>query len=197
MIRHRLLLICTLMLVQSACSPAATTAYTGERADINQAIQAATLGPGDSVAVRVYLHKDLDGNYVIAPTGSITFPLLGEIHCEGLTPDGLGKLIAARLAAGYIRNPQVIVSIDKLNSKNVYVLGKVSKPGKFVFADRMTIIDAITLAGGFAALAEKNYTIVTRNDRRIPLPVEKIMQGLARNFFLEPGDIVFVPQSIM
>ncbi|MCB9738148.1 MAG: polysaccharide export protein [Deltaproteobacteria bacterium] len=197
MTRQRLLLLCTMACLHAACSPAATTAYVGERTDINQAVQASTLGPGDSVAVRVYLHKDLDGVYVVAPTGGITFPLLGEIHCEGLTPDGLGKRIAAQLAAGYIRNPQVIVSIAKLNSKNVYVLGKVTKPGKFVFVDRMTIIDAITLAGGFASLAEKNYTIVTRNDRRIPLPVEKIMQGLASNFFLEPGDIVYVPQSIM
>ncbi|MEY3012364.1 MAG: hypothetical protein RIT45_1099 [Pseudomonadota bacterium] len=180
-----------------ACSPAATTNYVNEQQDIRQAVQASTLGTGDSVNIRVYLHEDLKGTYEVSPQGTITFPLLGEVACEGLTAAALARRLSERLANGFVRNPQVIVSIAALNSKKIYVLGKVSKPGKFQYTDGMTIIEAITLAGGFAPLAETNYTIVTRNERRIPLPVEKIMQGLAANFYLEPGDIVFVPQSLM
>jgi polysaccharide export outer membrane protein len=81
------------------------------------------------------------------------------------------------------------------------VLGEVKSPGRFNYGDRMTIVEAVTLAGGFTTLAERNYAIVTRGEaagtRRVAVPVEKIMQGLAANFLLQPGDIVFVPETIL
>jgi protein involved in polysaccharide export with SLBB domain len=134
---------------------------------------------------------------VIAPEGTINFPLAGEVHVEGLDVTQIGHVLRDRLAAGYIREPQVMVTLKALNSKKVYVLGQVRTPGRYAFTEDMTIVEAVTLAGGFANLAERNYTIVTRGTRRIPIPVEKIMQGLASNFPLQPGDIVYVPQSIL
>jgi protein involved in polysaccharide export with SLBB domain len=184
-------------LASAACSTTASGNYRDVGGDAREAIQASALGPGDEIAIRVYLHQDLDGTYTVSPTGTIMFPLVGEFPCEGLTATDLATRLRSRLADGYLRDPHVIVTVKTFNSKKVYVLGQVRKPGRFAFADGMSVVEAVTLAGGFAPLAEKNYTIVTRNDRRIPVPVEKIMQGLAKNFLLQPGDIVYIPQTIL
>ena len=183
--------------VLSACSTTASTTYKSDGSEIGAAISASTVGVGDVLAVRVYLHPDLDGEFVVAPEGTINFPLAGEVHVEGLDASQIGGVLRDKLGAGYIRDPQVIVTLKTLNSKKVYVLGQVRTPGRYAFTEDMTIVEAVTLAGGFANLAERNYTIVTRGTRRIPIPVEKIMQGLAANFPLQPGDIVYVPQSIL
>jgi protein involved in polysaccharide export with SLBB domain len=195
MIRRIVIILAVTHLV--GCSTTASGNYRDIGGDARDAVQASALGPGDEIAIRVYLHNDLEGTYTVSPVGTIMFPLVGEFTCEGLTAIELASRLRDRLAEGYLRDPQVIVTIKTFNSKKVYVLGQVRKPGRFQYADGMSVVEAVTLAGGFAPLAEKNYTIITRNDRRIPVPVEKIMQGLAKNFLLQPGDIVYIPQTIL
>jgi polysaccharide export outer membrane protein len=99
----------------------------------------------------------------------------------------------------YLRRPQVSVLIREYNSKKIFVLGEVQKPGTFPYEGEMTIIQAITLAGGFTKLAAQNNTHVTRlvdgQERKIRVPVEDIGVGREKNFQLQPGDIVFVPES--
>lgn len=187
--------ICVALL--SGCSTTASSTYKTHQDDAGAAVRASSLGVGDVIQIRVYLHDDLGGEFVIAPEGTITFPLAGEVHIEGMDVAQVATALRERLADGYIREPQVMVTLKTLNSKKVYVLGQVKTPGRFVFVEDMTIVEAVTIAGGFAELAERNYTIVTRGSRRIPIPVEKIMQGLAANFPLQPGDIVYVPRSIL
>ena len=110
-------------------------------------------------------------------------------------------MLRRSLKQRFLRQPYVTVQVKNLSSKKVFVLGEVRSPGRFQFSEHMTIVEAVTLAGGFGSLAERNYTIVTRSDgagqHRIAVPVEKIMQGLAANFPLQPGDIVFVPETVL
>lgn len=185
----------------SSCSTTASSTYNNVPVDSRLAVQAASLGPGDEFEVRVYEEPALSGSFVVSPTGQVDYPLLGSLTVEGLTPQQVAGLIRTRLAAKYIRQPYVVVQVKTLNSKKIIVLGEVKSPGRFNYGDRMTIVEAITLAGGFTTLAERNYTIVTRGEaagtRRVAVPVEKIMQGLAANFLLQPGDIVFVPETIL
>ncbi len=185
----------------TGCSTTATSEYTDFRADVRSAIQAASLGPGDEFEVRVYEEAGLSGLYIVSPTGQIDFPLVGTVTVEGLVGSQVASLLRQRLSQGFLRNPYVTVQVKTLSSKKVFVLGAVKAPGRFQFSDAMSIVEAVTLAGGFGPLAEKNYAIVTRLDasgeRRIPVPVEKIMQGLAANFLLQPGDIIYVPETIL
>ena len=184
-----------------ACSSTAPATYSEVAVNSHAGVQASALGPGDEFEVRVYEETSLSGAYVVSPSGQIDYPLLGTLTVEGLVPSQLASLIRTRLGEKFIRNPFVSVQAKSLSSKRVVVLGEVKAPGRFAYSDRMTIIDVMTLAGGFTALAERNYTIITRTDssgtHRIPVPVEKIMQGLAANFYLQPGDIVFVPEAIL
>ncbi len=180
-----------------ACSTTAASTQDPATFDVAGAVQATALGAGDVLGIRVYLHQDLDGEYTVAADGTLTFPLAGQVHVEGMDVAQVGALLRQRLGNGYIRDPQVIVALKALNSKKIFVLGQVKTPGRFTFGDNMTVVEAVTVAGGFGPMAERNYTIVTRGSRRIPLPVERIMQGLAPNFPLQPGDIVYVPTSFL
>ena len=181
----------------AACSTTATSKYRDIEVDLRSAVQASALGPRDLIQIRVYQHPDLTADFEISPTGEIDFPLVGKITVEGLVPSQVSAVIKRKLSEGYIKKPHVNVQVKAFNSKKVFVLGKVQKPGRFTYSDSMTVIEAVTLAGGFGGLAERNYTIVTRAGRRIAVPVEKIMQGLAANFRLQPGDIVYVPETIL
>lgn len=178
-----------------------TTPVAGAGAELPPTpdLPATTLGPKDVFEVRVYQEKELSGIYRVGPDGQFDFPLIGAVQAEGETPSSLAKVITDRLAAEYLRDPQVSVFVKEFNSKKVFVLGEVNKPGTFSFEDEMTIVQAITLAGGFKNLADKDRTVLTRRsaagEQKFVVPVEKIGKGQAQNFQLKPGDIVFVPQT--
>lgn len=157
------------------------------------------LGPGDVFEVRVFSEPDLSGAFRVASDGSIDFPLVGKFQVEGLTASRLSDKLTEELAR-FLRNPNVSVFVKEFNSKKVFVLGEVQRPGTFPFEDGMNIIQAVTLAGGFTRLADQNGTYVTRiideKEHRLKVPVKAIGEGSATNFDLQPGDIVFVPESM-
>ena len=193
-------IVATSALVATALACGGTSAgnkYREIRIDQRQVLEANAIGPGDVIHVRVHMHDDLSGDYEVSPSGHIDFPHIGLVMVEGLDLIAIGRTIRQRLGGGYIREPHVTVSVKKASSKKVFVLGQVPKPGRFPYTTNMSIVEAITLAGGFATLAERNNVIVTRSGKRVFVPVEKIMQGLAGNFLLQPDDIVFIPESIM
>ncbi len=163
--------------------------------------QTATLGSGDVLEIRVYQEGDLSGAYRISSEGTIDFPFCGRVQAAGLTSSGLADALTSCLKNGYLKKPQVTVFLKEYNSKKIYVFGEVQKPGTFPFEDRMNIIQAITLAGGFNKLAAKNSVIVTRvldgQERKLRVPVESIGEGRDKNFALQPGDIVYVPESFL
>jgi polysaccharide export outer membrane protein len=159
-----------------------------------------TLGVGDTFDVCVFGEQDLTGTYRVGAEGTITFPLAGVIKVEGLDPQQVSQRIAERLSDGILRNPQVSVLVKEQTSKKVYILGQVSKPGTFTYTPSMSVVEAITVAGGFTPLAAKNDTTVTRNEQGtksiIRVPVEDIGSGKAKNVYLHPGDIISVPERL-
>ncbi len=165
-------------------------------------IEAISLSPGDIFDIRVFREKDLTGTYRVGPDGSIRFPLIGYIHVTGLTPEQLSDQIREKLVAGnFLKEPHVSVLISEYRSKKIFVIGKVAKPGTFPYEQGMNIVQAITLAGGFAPLASGNHTILTRlregKEQRIRIPVHQISRGKHPNVLLKPGDIIYVPESIL
>ncbi len=164
-------------------------------------VAANSLGAGDVFEVRVFQEPDLSGAFRLSSAGTIDFPLCGQVHLGGLSTDAAAQALARCLANGYLRNPQVSIFVKEYNSKKIFVFGEVQKPGTFTYEDGMNIVQAITLAGGFAARAAKNSTSVTRavdgSQSRIKVAVEDIGRGRAENFALRPGDIIFVPESLL
>ena len=158
-----------------------------------------TLGPGDLVEVRVFQEADLSGAYRLSPEGTVDYPLCGKVALGAMTSSQAADALTTCLANGYLRKPQVSVLIREYNSKKIFVFGEVQKPGTFPYEENMSIVQAVTLAGGFTKVASKNSTQVTRSvdglEKKIRVPVEDIGNGRERNFSLKPGDIVFVPES--
>lgn len=185
----------------ASCDEASMTGYE----HLNEAIEAEMakvgLGPGDVFEVTVYGEENLTRTLRVSPEGDVHFPLIDRIHVDGLTTVQIETLIREKLQDGFIREPSVTVFVKEYNSKKVFVLGEVERPGTFPYAAGMNIVEAITLAGGFKASANTNYVVVTRRgaagDQRIPIPVEKIIEGLATNFGLQPGDIIYVPDTLL
>ena len=128
----------------------------------NHLYLAASLGPGDIFEVRVYQDPNLSGKYRVTPEGTINFPLIGKIYVNKKTPNQVAEIIKNKLSNGYINDPYVTVYVIKYNSKKIFVLGQVQRPGTFVFEDNMNIVQAISLAGGFTKHAKTNSIIVTR-----------------------------------
>jgi len=161
---------------------------------------ASTLGPGDVFEVKVYDEKDLSNIYRVSSAGTISFPLIGKVHVEGMTATDAADWIQDKLGEKYLRSPQVSVFIKEYNSKKISVFGQVNKPGTFKYEDKMSVTQAVSMAGGFTKMAAKDDTNVTRieegAEKKYPVPVESIAQGQAKNFYLQPGDIVYVPESI-
>ena len=185
----------------TACATAPSTGYEHLNDEISEGLAKVGLGPGDVFEVRVYGEKELSGIYRVSPSGEIHFPLIGSVRVEGQTPGEVADEVRNRLQGGFIRDPFVSVYVKEYNSQKIFVLGEVQKPGTFPYAGGMNVVEAITLAGGFKASANPNFVVVTRKvngqEQRIPVPVEKISEGLAANLSLKAGDIIFVPDTLL
>ena len=193
-----------LLLSFAACAgrPAAApvSPAPAEATSPGEALAASALGPGDVFEVRVYGEPELSGVYRVGSQGDIVFPLCRRVMVSGLSANETAERLRTCLADGYIRNAQVSVIVKEYNSKKIFVFGEVQKPGTFVYEDGMTVIQAVTLAGGFMKTAAPNSTSVTRlvdgQEMKIRVPVQDIALGKATNVALRPGDIVFVPESL-
>jgi protein involved in polysaccharide export with SLBB domain len=169
--------------------------------DINMPMDT-TMGPQDVFDIRVFGEKELSSTFRVASDGTIDYPLLGTIKVEGMTPTEVADTVEKGLVEReFIKKPQVSVFVKEYNSKKVSVFGQVKKTGMYPYEDGMTVVEALSVAGGFTSMAKKNDTVVIRiiggEKKRFRVPVEAIGQGRASNFTLRPGDIVFVPERII
>jgi protein involved in polysaccharide export with SLBB domain len=159
------------------------------------------LGPGDVFTVRVYGEEELSGTHQIAPDGTIDFPLLGSVDVNGLEPpavaDDLTRLLKER---DLLRDPHVSVYVEEYASKRVSVVGAVADPGTFPLEPGMTVVQAISMAGGFSSLADRDATVVNRRvdgqTIRYRVPVGKVTKGEAEDIEVAAGDIIFVPERL-
>ncbi len=148
------------------------------------------LGPRDLLKITVYDHKDLETQVRVSEDGKITFPLLGEVQAAGLTVQGLERKITKMLAAGYIVNPHVGVFVEEFRVV-VYVTGEVRKPGSYPYEDGMTVIKAVSLAGGLTEKAADGKMTVTRKE---PGQKETALQ-IGMNDLLRPDDVLMIPEK--
>jgi len=160
-----------------------------------------TLGPGDVFSVRVYGEDAMTGSHQVAPDGTIHFPLLGAVQVGGLEPTEVAQKIQSALVEGdLLRDPHVSVYVEAYASKRVSVVGAVANPGTFALEPGMTVVQAISMAGGFSSLADRDGTVVTRHiDKEIiryRVPVARVTKGQAEDIEVAAGDIIFVPERL-
>ena len=143
------------------------------------------VGSGDRMTIRVAGEPDLTAEYIVDGSGNISLPYVQSINVAGMTTISIERLIAARLRAGYLRDPQVSVQVTTL--RPFYILGEVNTAGSFSYQPGMTVQNAIAIAGGYGARADQKKVLVTRKNAagtqtyKVPVTTQ-----------IYPGDIIYV-----
>ncbi|SPF45619.1 Polysaccharide export protein [Candidatus Sulfopaludibacter sp. SbA4] len=154
------------------------------------------LGPEDVIDVFVWKEPDLTMTVVVRPDGRISLPLANEIEANGKTAVELQQEIAARLSK-YVVQPVVNVMVKQVNSLKISVLGEVRRPDVYRIKNRVTVLDAIAMAGGFTDLARPNKVIVLRQTptgpQRIKINIKQLVgDDGGTPFYLQTLDTVYV-----
>jgi len=162
------------------------------------------IGPEDVLEITVWRNQDLSKVVAVRPDGRISLPLIGDVMAVGRTAVQLSDTIAAKLKE-FKENPQVSILVKEVNSYVIYVLGEVTKPGKYPLKSKTKLLQAITVAGGFTAVAARNKLVVFRidgngeKDLKIKASYDDIIlrDGSTQNIELKPGDTIVVPSETM
>jgi len=158
-----------------------------------------SIGAKDLLDISVFGLKELNRTVRVSEKGKITLPLLGEIEVGGLTKTGLEKKLSQLLEEKYLQNPQVTVFISEYQSKRVFMLGAVEKPGPYELLGSQTLLQFISQAGGLTGDAGDEIIIIRQllggTDKPIRIPIDDlILEGdTSLNIALEPNDIVNIP----
>lgn len=155
------------------------------------------IGASDVLSVTVWKETTLSGTMLVRPDGMISMPLVGDIRAAGLTPQQLSNEIATRLEK-FILAPHVSVVLSEIHSKVVYTLGEVGKKGPIEMTPGMTLLQAISSAGGLTDYANKKKIYILRseagNQVKIPVRYKQALKGDGKlNLVLQPGDTIVVP----
>jgi protein involved in polysaccharide export with SLBB domain len=166
-----------------------------------RAAASSAVRPGDALEIRVFDEDRFGGEFQVGDDGAIDFPMVGSLDVTGKTKDEVARMLEQRLADGFLNNPQVSVQVKQRGNREVSVLGQVNKAGSFDYRDGLTVVQAVSLAGGPGAFAAPARVKVTRRtgvgDETVTFEVSlpAIFNGKAEDLVLRPGDIVFVPES--
>ncbi|HTK29885.1 MAG TPA: polysaccharide biosynthesis/export family protein [Vicinamibacterales bacterium] len=166
-----------------------------------------TIGPQDVVTVTVFGEPDLSNKYTVEQDGTFTFPLIGRVKAGGLTLRSLERDLKQRLADGYLKNPQVNVSIETYRSQRILVLGEVRSPAEYQLTGDMTLLAALARAGGPTPAASHEAVVVRAPHANadgkpagepeiIRIDLVELQAGkMALNIPLIDGDTVTIPKA--
>lgn len=156
------------------------------------------IGPEDLLEISVWKEEGLKKEVLVRPDGGLSFPLIGEVQAAGKTAGQLKKEIAQRLEK-FIPDPVVSIALLKVIGNKIYVIGKVNKPGEFPAGRYVSVLQALSMAGGLTPFSAENGIKVMRKeggkDIVFPFRYSDVKNGenLEQNIQLKGGDVVVVP----
>jgi polysaccharide biosynthesis/export protein len=156
------------------------------------------IGPEDVLDISVWKEPDVSRVVPVRPDGRISLPLINDVQAAGLSPQQLAGSVAEKLKK-YLNGPQVTVIVTAINSQRVFVVGEVLRAGAFPMLPGMTVLQALSSAGGFTTFADvkKIHVMRMRNGKQVEIPFNyrEVLKGdnSEQNIKLEPGDTIVVP----
>jgi polysaccharide export outer membrane protein len=156
------------------------------------------IGPEDELIVNVWKEADLSRSVPVRPDGKISLPLLNDVSASGLTPMQLGSEITTRLKK-FIAEPQVTIIVSRVNSQRIYIVGEVNRAGAFPLVPNMTVLEALSSAGGCSPFAKQTKIYILRLENgqevRRPFNFKEVLGGqrMEQNILLKAGDTIVVP----
>ena len=204
----RLFLTAIVVLVLSGlitAQDAATTPPASKPADIpaqtNQSVRSDSyvIGADDVLSIYVWKEPEMSKGVPVRPDGMISLPLIGEIKAAGNTPVQLQGILADAMKK-YVADPQVTVIVDKISSLTFNMVGEIGKPGSYPLTRRITVLDAIAMAGGFKDFAKTKKIYILRTsaggtEQKLPFNYNEVIKGKnpQQNIELQPRDTIVVP----
>jgi len=181
--------------VRETSSPASNSqpASTPATADPSYVI-----GPEDMLDISVWKEPDVSRVVPVRPDGRISLPLIHDVEAAGMSPQQLAASVAEKLRK-YLNDPQESGIVKAINSQRVFVVGEVLRAGAFPLLPGMTVLQALSSAGGFTTFAgvKKIRVVRSRNGKQVELPFNyrEVLKGdkPGQNIKLEPGDTIMVP----
>jgi polysaccharide export outer membrane protein len=147
------------------------------------------LGPGDELRINAYGLDSFSSNYVVSDRGTISLPLIGELAAAGHTADEVERAIATSLAEKRILvNPVVNVQVNQY--RPFFVVGEVKNPGEYPFRPGTSVLNAISMAGGYTFRARTSKVAITRR-----LGERSVTATASETAFIQPGDTIRVYES--
>ena len=156
------------------------------------------IGPEDVLDINVWKEPDMTRTVPVRPDGKISLPLINDVQAAGSTPQQLASSVTEKLRK-FLTEPQVTVIVTAINSQRVFVVGEVLRAGAFPLIPGMTVLQALSSAGGFTTFADVKKIHVMRmvNGKQVELPFNyrEVLKGdnQDQNIKLQPGDTVIVP----
>ena len=179
----------------SGAPPPTPAGITAEAKVLNPGYQ---IGPEDVLEISVWKEEGLKKEVLVRPDGGISFPLAGDLQAAGKTAQQLQQEITQRLEK-FMSDAVVSVSVLKVASNKIYVIGRVNKPGEFVTGRYVDVLQGLSMAGGLTPFAAENDIKVLRResgkDLVFPFRYSDVKKGenLGQNIILKGGDVVVVP----
>ena len=156
------------------------------------------IGPQDVLRIDVWKEPDISRTIPVRPDGKISLPLLNDVQAAGMTAMQLSASLRDNLSK-YLTNPQVTVTVTEINSRRVYITGEVTRAGALPLLPNMTVLQALSSAGGFTQFAKlKNIYVLRTEDgkqTKHPFNYKEVVKGNLpeQNILLQPGDVIVVP----
>ena len=154
------------------------------------------IGLQDVVQIDVWKEPEITRTIPVRPDGKISLPLLNDVQAAGLTAMQLAGSIREGLTK-YLNNPQVTVIVSQINSRRVFVTGEVAKSGALPLLPGMTVLQALSSAGGFTQFAREKGIYILRNENgkqvKLPYNYKDVLKGQKEDILLQSGDVIVVP----
>lgn len=155
------------------------------------------IGVGDVLTIVFWRERDMSADVVVRPDGKISLPLLNDVPAEGYTPEKLGTALA-QLAAKFVADPNATVIVREIRSRNVFVVGQVTRPGSYQLVNDLNVLQVLALAGGLLEYADKDNIVIIRSEdgreRRFKFNYDQVVDGkkVQQNVRVQPGDTIVV-----
>lgn len=144
--------------------------------------------------VRIWGEPELSGLHSVRPDGKINLPLIGELDAMNLSPVDLEANITKSYAS-ILKNPIVMLQVQRVESKKYYLSGEVARAGAFPLVSPTTVLQALTISGGLRDFAKMDKIVIMRGTERLKFNYKDVLKGkkMEQNILLQPGDHVHVP----
>ena len=147
------------------------------------------LDSGDRVRIIVFGQQNLSNVYTVSASGTVAVPLIGQVRARGLTASELARQVARRLRTEYVKDPKVTAEV--VTYRPFYILGQVTRPGQYPYAQGLTVENAVAIAEGYTPRAKMRFVRLTRKFDGV---MSTVM--VPTDYPVQPGDTIYVLQRL-